>query len=199
MLLFYFDYLGLLVLLLIEIVTPHEYDDLELPDGVFDPRFSVFHTSDPSLFSIRYFSVQTVLSTTEHRIDDILQSLVRYPLLFAEIVDICSLHVNMFDKFANRKMARRFGVRETLYMPAGLDMGAAAEVSDFHFEMMKSSFTAWAYEMSIIPAAYLIHCKYGLLCLMGALHWSMYQQVCCQRQRPSFGYKFNIFYCMGGF
>jgi hypothetical protein len=54
---------------------------------------------------MQYLAIHCVLRTTEANIDGLLLSLVQYPLLFAEAVEICILHVSAFKTLIHRNPA----------------------------------------------------------------------------------------------
>lgn len=95
---FFFDYLGLCVKCWVEI-KPCE--KIRIPDGLFDPEFLV-KDNPPWLFSMRFFAISCLLDTTEANIDQLLLSLVQFPLLFSEAVEICILQLPHLSKLIER-------------------------------------------------------------------------------------------------
>jgi hypothetical protein len=106
---FYFDYMALMVRIWVEFTTRNQVRELPVPQAIFDPAYSSFTANtNRRFFSLRFYAMRSLLNMPGTAIDRILSGCVKYPLLFAEMVEICIMQVKLFQKFVTKRLVRAF-------------------------------------------------------------------------------------------
>lgn len=110
---FYLDYLALFVRIWVEISRKQPIKSLQVPEMLFDPRYPILELEDNKrLFSMRYFAVGCLLVVEDCNFEQILLSLVKYPLLFSETVELCVIQLDRFVEFLRKNQRTVRAIRQ---------------------------------------------------------------------------------------
>lgn len=108
---FRYDYLGILVLFWERLTDKLPIERLRFPKILFEPTISVFEPNFDLagvFFSIRFYSISSLLKVAEPDLHSFLLDNVKYPRLFSEIFEICNLNL---DKVSNLIMKQSSMIR----------------------------------------------------------------------------------------
>jgi hypothetical protein len=101
---FEFDYLGVMVYIWIQVLVHHSVPFFIVPSHLFNPAIATGKGQN-IVFAIRYFAVKCLLAGKEFKFDECLLANVVFPEFFAEIVDLCILHFDLFEQFVARSLS----------------------------------------------------------------------------------------------
>jgi hypothetical protein len=100
---FVYDYMGVFVLLLSEVNMRTPIKAMQFPERLFDPRVVMCNLpAGHPLYAMRYFAVKSSLMAPDSNIDLLLLSLVRFPQIFSEVVEMVVLQFDSFRPFLLR-------------------------------------------------------------------------------------------------